>query len=92
MREELTENQIKILRAFREQTEDDLYYSYGYLDIDLDIKTLKKEMRRLRELGLVDFQRGLMTEDGEVAGSGHQIPYGRREEVDDLLSQKEGDK
>ena len=82
----LTDNQIKILRAFREQTEEDLYYSYGWLEIDLDIKTLKKEMKGLRELGLVDFQRGLMDEDGGVAGSGHQIAYGKRKEVDEILA------
>jgi DNA-binding MarR family transcriptional regulator len=31
---------------------------------------LKKAIKKLRDLGYVEYWRGLMTEDGEVAGSG----------------------
>lgn len=36
-----------------------------------DRKNISKILKKLREKGLVNFRRGLMTEDGEVAGSGN---------------------
>jgi len=42
------------------------------LDDALDIKEIRKACRSLRDKGLASYMRGLMTEDGEVAGSGYQ--------------------
>ncbi len=42
-------------------------------DLGLTKKELSKEFKILKEAGLVFYARGLMTEEGEVAGSGYGI-------------------
>lgn len=39
----------------------------------LDVKLVRRSCRSLRRKGLVEFWRGLMTDDNEVAGSGYCI-------------------
>jgi len=68
---QLTINQYEILI----QLVTDWYYPFSHFEnLRLTRKVLSKEFKILREAGLVQFSNGLMTEDGEVAGSG----YGRR--------------
>lgn len=57
--------------------DQDLYYPYGFFEAEtgLDRTVLKPAMTSLREAGIMDFARGLMTEDGEVAGSGFGIKH-----------------
>lgn len=79
---ELTENEIKVLGVLAGETdtwgEQCLPFSWIEEDTKFDRKTIRKACRVLREKGLVVYLRGLMTEDGEVAGSGYHIsPEGR---------------
>lgn len=84
----LTENQYKILAA----SSDEWCYPYSHFESEtgLDRKTLQKEMKQLRELGLMEYVRGLMTEDGEVAGSGFGRPYRNNREIEELIANYEG--
>jgi hypothetical protein len=54
-----------------------LYYPYAFFEAEtgLDRKVLKPAMTSLRAADIMDFARGLMTEDGEVAGSGFGIKH-----------------
>jgi hypothetical protein len=86
----LTEIQKQMLKNLLEQ-DAECYYSYAWFDEGIGGKgemkkeIMKKEMVGLRKLGLVDFQRGLMNDDGEVCGSGFQIFYEKRQAVAELL-------
>lgn len=53
-----------------------------------DRKRLSKELKTLRELGYVQYERGLMSEDGEVGGAGNGIAPGKYDEVYDYLDEK----
>ena len=49
-------------------------YISGYsTDSTFDIKVVRRACRSLRKKGLAEFYRGLMNEDGQVAGSGYCI-------------------
>ena len=87
----LSELQLKLLsnldKACRDGWEDYLYYPYRSITDGLDDverKELTKAMRRLRKLELAHFSRGLMTEDGEVAGSGFRITDAGREYLESI--------
>lgn len=83
----LTENQNKILSILQHGAGEEICYYYRFLvsDTGLDLETVKKEVQELKRLGLVEYVRGLMTEDGEVAGSGFTIPYGKIKELEPFL-------
>ena len=69
MIKDLTENQYKILKSL-ENDEMCYYYSYIEKETKLSREVLEKEVKTLRKAGLVLYVRGLMTDEGEVAGSG----------------------
>jgi hypothetical protein len=75
----LNEVQAKLLKNLYEASrygEEGFCYGYNSIDDGLgefDRKVLVKNMRRLRKLELALYQKGLFTEDGEVAGSGFSI-------------------
>lgn len=46
-----------------------------------DLKVLKKMVPELRKLGYVEFHRGLLDDDGQVAGSGHCLSYDKQKEI-----------
>lgn len=83
----LTENQNKILSALQHGYGGEFCHNYTHLehDTELDREILKIEVKQLRKMGLVQYVRGLMTEDGEVAGSGFTIPYKKMKELEGLL-------
>lgn len=61
-------------------------YPYKHFDkMEISREFLKKEMKALREAGLVEFHRGLMDEEGMVAGSGHSLSYKNRIEIKNLI-------
>ena len=78
---ELTETQYNILSSMGRD------YCYGFNYFDYPKKQLSKEFKILREAGLVYFANGLMTEDGEVCGSGYGL--NNVNEVDKLLEEWE---
>ena len=56
------------------ETDPMYYYSYSWFGYgEHSKKDLQKAMKKLREAGLVEYRKGLMDDDGMVAGSGHQI-------------------
>lgn len=66
-------------------------YCYGYwrFDIRIDNKAvqkdqLRKEMKGLREMGYVEYIKGLINDDGEVCGSGFTLNYSK---LDDLKAE-----
>lgn len=79
----LTENQIKILKQFQGNYE--WCYTFAHFDdLGMDRKQLSKEFKSLRDLELVTFERGLMDDDGMVAGSGYALNYKKREVIDNI--------
>lgn len=69
----------------------DYYLSFSQiqdgLDDALEIADIRKACRSLTNKGLAHYMRGLMTEDGEVAGSGYQCTTEGQELLEsDLLS------
>lgn len=66
---------------------DEWCYPYKYLEriTGYDREVLKPHVKKLRELNLVKYERGLMTEDGEVAGSGFCVNYQNWRELRDVV-------
>ena len=61
----------------------------GYDRLEGHEKELKKEIKLLREYGYVEYHRGLMTEEGEVAGSGFCRNMDRNDEINELIAEYE---
>ena len=85
----MNKNQLKILLYFIEETDPENCYYYSSIQehTGIELGQLKKEMAELRKIGLVECIHGLFNEDGETAGSGHQIIYGKRDEVRKILEE-----
>lgn len=68
-------NERAVLTALDEATSgQDMCVSFSYLaDEGRTIKDVRRACRALRRKGLAEFHRGLMNDDGEVAGSGYCI-------------------
>lgn len=70
----MSDEQLKILGAFAEVGED---YCIGYRTLEprtgMTREQLKPLVAELRKLGYAYYAKGLMNEDGEVAGSGFGI-------------------
>jgi len=76
--EPLSENELKVLKSLDEVTDTwgEVCVSFSYIAGDgnrLSTKEVRIACRSLRKRGFADFYRGLMNEDGEVAGSGYCI-------------------
>lgn len=73
----LTENEEKVLDALFENTRTwgELCISFSYMqpETGLSIKEIGAACRSLKGKGYAEFYRGLMNDDGEVAGSGYCI-------------------
>jgi hypothetical protein len=93
--EELTETQYNILNLMcSNEWGNDYCYSFRHFDeLNLTKKELSKEFKILREAGLVYFTNGLMTEEGEVCGSGYGLAYDSnfktKQEIDILIKKFE---
>jgi len=81
----ITEVQKDMLKQMLAWDQD---YSFDYNWFEgIDRKTLKKEMKILREIGLSKMSRGGINDDGEVVGGTHfYIPYEKRREVEVLVN------
>lgn len=89
--EDITKNQYHILCALHYDSE--ICYNANWL-IDgqlskLTKKELYKEVKGLKDIGFVEFHRGLMNDDGEVAGSGWCWAYGNSEAIHNALDAHE---
>ena len=80
---ELTQLQYDIL------VEMDREYCNNYATLEYktkyDKKTLQQGIKELKAMNLLEFQRGLFTEDGETAGSGWSLEYSTWQKTQDLL-------
>ena len=75
---EITEQERLVLETLFEYAYDsERCISFDWIESEtkLNRKEVQKACRSLREKGLVEFYRGLMTDDGEVAGSGYCTSY-----------------
>lgn len=65
-----TDDEVKVLECLNRDAE--MCYPYDYIcgETGLTRDQAKAAIDRLRSFGAVEFWRGLMTDDGEVAGSG----------------------
>lgn len=70
---ELTKDEWDVLGALEMGYNSELAYSFAQVsaNIDLDCNVVASACRKLRGLGYAEYTRGLMTEDGECAGSGY---------------------
>lgn len=88
MGKNLSQRELEILKVFLTLTErrgEGFYFAYRSFDGKKE--ELKPLFKHLRELGYIEYRRGLMTEEGEVAGSGHGIPYGKVDVVRSILKE-----
>lgn len=79
---EISSEELKVLQVLYEVTdswgEGCIPFSYMEDDTKLTRKEIAKACKSLREKDLAHFHRGLMDDDGKVAGSGYCIsPNGR---------------
>lgn len=79
-----TETQKEILRSLKANNGYALSYAYLEEDTNFTIQTLKKEMKTLREMGIVKFCKGLIDDDGRACGSGHSLKYMNSIEEDEF--------
>lgn len=70
MSERLSDHENDVLMAMSSNEEHCIAYSNLEYDTHCKRPELQKIIKRLKELDYIEFWRGLMTEDGEVAGSG----------------------
>lgn len=82
----LDSDDLAVLAVLRFHLDEYMYGGYKFLsDTKLNRKQLERIIKKLKGLGLVEYAKGLMTEDGEVAGSGFAITYSKRDEVYEIL-------
>lgn len=70
MSTQLTENEEAVLAEMHSDGEYCINYTYLAGLNGMSRKELQPIIKHLKELGYIDFYRGLMTEEGEVAGAG----------------------
>ena len=82
----LNENETKVLTYLREESMPDGEYCLPFDWISdgttLDRKAVRRACRSLARKGLAGFYRGLMDDDGKVAGSGYSITFAGEDFVD----------
>lgn len=72
----LNEKEKDVLRILEESSaiDGEMCVSFAYIAYNKrDIKAVRRACRSLRRKGLAEYYRGLMTDEGEVAGSGYCI-------------------
>lgn len=70
MRERLTENEEAVLVELYSSEENCVGYKFIEGVNSMGRKDLEPIIKHLKELGYINYWRGLMNEDGEVGGSG----------------------
>ncbi len=68
----INDNERKVLEVISVGW-DELYYNFAYIskETGLDVKSVRRACRSLKRKGYADFKKGLMNDDGMVAGSGY---------------------
>ncbi len=84
----LSQIELEVLSKFFEEMDSEFYAGYSWIEktTGYDRVTLKPAITRLKKLGYLKFCRGLMNDDGEVAGSGWSWDYDKREEIAQLVA------
>lgn len=84
----LNENEIKVLYMLARMWSDSwgessfTYFRYIVEETKLELKVVRRACRSLRRKGLAEFMRGLMDDEGQVAGSGYGATQAGREWVE----------
>ena len=82
----LTKAQEKILKVLIESDPEQAYFYVHFEDkTGLSRDVLQKEMKGLLQSEYVEHRKGLFNDDGMVAGSGFQIKYSKRDEVEKIV-------
>lgn len=79
----VSDNALKVLKAYYEGADEDYVYRYNWIEdrAGLTRKEAEKAVRELRTAGYLEYVKGLFDEDGQVAGSGHAIAQGKRNDI-----------
>lgn len=69
----MTKSELSCLQYMAEYGGRDYFFNFITImsHVDLTRAQVKRAVRSLARKGLAEFRSGLMTEDGEVAGSGY---------------------
>jgi hypothetical protein len=72
--EELSKNQVAIVKALVEH-DSDYVLTFDHIAADTGIKrsTVRLVVRALARVGVTEYVRGVMTDEGEVCGSGYRL-------------------
>lgn len=84
---ELKENQIKVLRVFAGMDDWDFYMGFAPIvkETGLERREVRLICRRLKRLGLLDFQKGLISDwDGGLAGAGYGLTDTGKAKIEEL--------
>lgn len=74
----LSKNELKVLQVLHRDAYDcEICLAFDWIEGEtkLSKKEVQKACKVLREKELIEFHRGLMSDDGQVAGSGYCISY-----------------
>lgn len=79
----------RILEALYGECEE-WFFNFAYLQRETGCtrEEVSKACRVLRARGVLEFARGLMTGDGEVAGSGYRMSDAGREAFSEMLAEE----
>lgn len=87
----LASHHEKVLQALDELTEPSGDYCVGFsplvLDCGMDRQAIRRVVRHFARKGWAEYYKGLLTEDGDLAGSGYCITHEGRA----ALSRARGD-
>jgi hypothetical protein len=82
----LSATEAKVFKAWEGTQED-----FGYLSFSatasrsgVELHRIRRSVRSIARKGLLEFGKGLWTEDGEVAGSGYGLTPAGRQYLDNL--------
>lgn len=81
--------EVDVLVALNDKTEpDEFYVGFGPLQQSLEItrNELRRACRSLARKGLAGYCKGLMTEEGEMAGAGYAVTREGRETLARFLA------
>lgn len=79
----MTKEQKQLLACFPPYGDEAFYYLYFERKLGWSRAEVKIEMDELRELGYVEYVKGLFSEDGKTAGSGFVITKEGTDQLDD---------
>lgn len=93
MKRELSEGELRCLRVLDAHYDSDepyLYFRTIAGETNIEIKVVRRLVRRLARLGLAEYMKGLFNEEGRAAGSGYGATQAGRSYIKALEKQGNG--